>query len=75
MGCEGSLSDKSLVNCSGCFGDRNVGRGANDGDLACEVVKTEAKTVSELFILCYRLYMYVCGDEPFAFLGELMIAI
>lgn len=71
MGCKWSLSDKSLVSCYGSFGDRNIGRGAGDGGLACEVVKTEAMTVSELFIVYYRLRIY--GNEAIAFLGELML--
>ena len=58
---------------SGNFEDRTVERDAGDGDLACEVVKPEAKTVSELFILYFRLR--ICGNEAFAFLGELMLVI
>lgn len=72
-GCKWCLSNKSLVSCYGGFGDRNVGRDAGDGELDCDVVKTEAKTVSELLILYYRLR--ICGNEAFAFLGELMLVI
>ena len=53
MGCKSPLSDQSLMSCYGSLEDRDVERGVEDGDLACEVAEGRKESLRAVHIVLW----------------------